>query len=83
VKPKGFAMSFIHASVRGHVEQERASRSPCQEFLDYIKSPLEIGEHDPVKWWGVCYLILRNTANVLPLFIASPDTVSNTSPHCS
>jgi hypothetical protein len=83
VKPKGFVMSFIHASVRGRVEQERASRSPRQEFLDYINSPLEIGEHDPVKWWGVCYLILRNTANVLPSFIASPDAVSNTSPHYS
>ena len=45
-------MSFIHASVHGHVEQEHASHSPHQEFLDYINSPLEIGEHDPVKWWG-------------------------------
>jgi hypothetical protein len=61
VKPKGFAMSFIHASVRGRVDQERASRNPRQEFLDYINSPLDIGEHDPVKWWGVRYLsILRS-----------------------
>ena len=58
MKPKGFAMTFIHAAVRGHVEQERASRSPRQEFIDYIDSPLEIGQHDPVKWWGVCYPIL-------------------------
>jgi len=45
-------MSFIQAAVRGRVEKERASRDPHQEFSDYIDSQLEIGEYDPIKWWG-------------------------------
>lgn len=55
-KPWSFALSFIQAAVRGHVEKEHASRNPRQEFIDYINSPLEINQYDPIKWWGVRYL---------------------------
>jgi len=53
-KPKGFMMSFIIAAVHGGIEKECASCNPHQEIQDYINSPLEIGECDPVEWWGVC-----------------------------
>lgn len=62
VEPKGFAMSFIQAAVRGRVELERASRNPRQELEDYINSPLEINISDPVRWWGVCRLAYLNVA---------------------
>jgi hypothetical protein len=53
VKPKGFAMSFIQAAVRGRVESERAGCYPHQELLDYISSPLDPSVNDLILWWGV------------------------------
>ena len=54
VKPKGFAMPFIQAAVRGRVESERVGRNPRQELLDYLNSPLDPNVDDPILWWGVC-----------------------------
>jgi len=53
IKPKGFAMSFIQAAVRGRVDSERAGRNPRQELLDYLSSPLDPSVEDPILWWGV------------------------------
>ncbi|KIM75155.1 hypothetical protein PILCRDRAFT_13838 [Piloderma croceum F 1598] len=52
VKPKGFAVSFIQAAVRGHVESEHAGRNARQELLDYLCSPLDPSVEDPILWWG-------------------------------
>ena len=57
VKPKGFAMSFIQAAVRGRVESERAGRNPRQELLDYLSSPLDPSIEDPILWWGVSVVV--------------------------
>ena len=53
IKPKGFAMSFIQAAVRGHVDSECAGRNLRQELLDYLSSPLKPSVKDPILWWGV------------------------------
>ena len=60
VKPKGFAMSFIQAAVRGHVESECAGHNPCQELLDYLSSPLDPSIEDPILWWGVSVVCCLN-----------------------
>ena len=57
VKPKGLAMSFIQAAVRGHVESERAGHNPRQELLDYLSSPLDHNIEDPILWWGVSVVV--------------------------
>jgi hypothetical protein len=53
MKPKGFAMSFIQAAVRGSVESERAGRNPRQELWDYLTSQLDPAVDNPILWWGV------------------------------
>jgi hypothetical protein len=53
MKPKGFAMSFIQAAVRGCVESERAGCNPRQELWDYLTSPLDPAVDNPILWWGV------------------------------
>ena len=60
VKPKGFAMSFVQAAVRGRVESERRGSNPRQELTDYLNSNLDVGEVNPIEWWGVsatCYIV--------------------------
>ena len=77
-------MSFIQAAVHGRVEKERASHNPRQEFLDYINSPLETCQYDPVKWWGG--MLLKDSLDFISdtlLFIAPPGPISDPSPDCS
>jgi hypothetical protein len=60
---KGYGANWILSSLKDSSAEELVSGDPRKELLDYINSPWEAAqdgeqELDPVKWWGVCILLL-------------------------
>jgi hypothetical protein len=50
----------MKASLTSRFQADAAARSPRQELLDYISSPLE-DVQDPVQWWGVSFSVFLLT----------------------
>jgi hypothetical protein len=84
---KGYGANWILSSLKDASAEELVSDNPRKELLDYINSPREVAQDgeqdlDPVKWWGVCILLLvRSTFTNLHLSIIQSSILSCHSLH--
>ena len=47
-----YGHSWMHDAVKSHIMSDDVGCSSCQEFQDYLTSPLKDVD-DVVDWWGV------------------------------
>ena len=57
-KGRGKVSRWMKATVRSRVQNELASRNPCDELKEYLHSYLEPECADVVRWWGVSASVL-------------------------
>jgi hypothetical protein len=73
---KGYGANWILSSLKDTSAEELVPGDSRKELLDYINSPREAAqdreqELDPIKWWGVCTLLLvRPTFTELHILVS-------------
>jgi hypothetical protein len=78
---KGYGANWILSSLKDASAEELVPGEPRKELLDYVNSPREAAqdgeqELDPIKWWGVCTLLLmRPTFTKVHLSIIPSSTL--------